>query len=107
MDLYEALKSGTSADELTRKFHEELAAAQDKIYEEKNLNCAREDLASAIYDYCCELMGEEGGLSIDEIEDILKEFEKNFSKASKFWSVNLKNCKSDEDIINAFIKSLK
>ena len=107
MDLYEALKSGTSADELTRKFHDELTAAQNKIYEEESLNYARADLASAIYDYCCELIGKEGGLSIEEIESTLKEFEKSFSKASKFWDTNLNNCKSDEDIINAFIKSLK
>ena len=118
MDLYEALKAGTSPDELERKFQEELAAARKKYYDEEDLNATREELAAEIIEYLSLVLGKEFVKDFnrkDIIEllksmekdlktgyDVLKKLDKNM-KASGSLSIN----KSDEDIINAFLKSLK
>ena len=53
MDLYEALKSGTSADELVATFTKELETAKAKLKEETEAEQVaqyRSYLADAIYD---------------------------------------------------------
>ena len=118
MDLYEALKAGTSPDELERKFQEELDAARKKYYAEEDLNDTREELAAEIIDYLALVLGKEFVKDFnrkDIVEllksmekelktsyDILKKLDKNM-KASSSLSIN----KSDEDIINAFLKELR
>jgi len=118
MDLYEALKAGTSPDELERKFQEELDAARKKYYAEEDLNDTREELAAEIIDYLALVLGKEFVKDFnrkDIVEmlksmekdlktgyDVLKKLDKNM-KASGSLSIN----KSDEDIINAFLKELR
>ena len=58
MDLYEALKAGTSADELEDKFQEELRAALKRYNAEEDLNNTREELAAEIIDYLALVLGE-------------------------------------------------
>lgn len=118
MDLYEALKAGTSPDELERKFQEELAAARKKYYAEEDLNDTREELAAEIIDYLALVLGEEfvKDFNRKDIVEMLKSMEKDLKtgynvikkldknmKASDSLSIN----KSDEDIINAFLKGLR
>lgn len=105
MDLYEALKSGTSADELTRKFHDELAAAQKKIKKENGLSKARTYLADAIYEYMYELTGTKGIFSAKDIENVIEEVMEKSNDFMKGFNKSLSD--TDEDIINAFLKSLK
>lgn len=92
MDLYEALKGGTSEDELQKSFDEELAkarmriAAEKKKEEEESLKKAkqqqvdycREALAESILEYADSLFGSDI-LAIYPIEDVEEEL-KNFEK---------------------------
>ena len=118
MDLYEALKAGTEPDELERKFKEELAAAVKKFNDEEDLNDLREELAAEIIDYLALVLGEEfvKDFSVKNIVEMLKSMEKDLKtgynvikkldknmKASGSLSID----KSDEDIINAFLRGLK
>ena len=118
MDLYEALKAGTSPDELERKFQEELAAARKKYYAEENLNDTREELAAEIIEYLALVLGEEfvKDFSVKDIVAILKSMEKDLKTGYDVLKKLDKNMKatgsvsigkSDEDIINAFLKGLK
>ena len=123
MELYEALKSGTSAEELEAAFRKELAAAQEQIATEQNkeaeaahLEECREGLSLALYDYICALVGEEEEhlIDIDEIEEKLLECEQEMKKLSKLTN-KLKNfkvpknfVKNDDDvIIKSFLNSLR
>ena len=124
MDLYEALKSGTSADELVATFTKELEAAKAKLKEEteaeRMLSYHRSCLADAIYDYISALTGAETlSFTIPEIEKELKGVEKDLGPVLtllssfvepkeedyKFFKTN--KAKTDGDIIAEFIKSLK
>ena len=135
MDLYEALKSGTSEEELLKAFHKDLDAANARIAAEqeatvnKELTDCRKSLAEAIIKYTKILLGEKDldeSLSTESIVETLKEFEKEmkqtvtFSKKLDkiFEKTKNKNGKpagikvtahSDDDdyIIAQFIKSLK
>lgn len=136
MDLYEALKSGTSEEELLKAFHKDLDAANARIAAEqettanKELTDCRKSLAEAIIKYTKALLGEKDldeSLSAESIVETLKEFEKEmkqtvtFSKKLDkiFEKTKSKNGKpagievtahSDNDddyIIAQFIKSLK
>ena len=119
MDLYEALKAGTSPDELERKFQEELAAARKKYYAEEDLNDTREELAAEIIEYLALVLGEEfvKDFSVKDIVAILKSMEKDlktgYDVLKKLDKKNMKATSSfpigtsDEDIIKAFLKSLK
>lgn len=108
MDLYEALKSGTCAEELSNKFNEELKDAMKRVKEEKEAEAAEkkktedlkkieelkklkyeEDLADA-RDYLAEdlltyidvLFGgelEDDAITFDEIVEALKDCEKNIN----------------------------
>lgn len=132
MDLYEALKAGTSAEDLLNKFNEELGAAQARIEaeeaEEKDAyreDC-RNDLIDAFLDYIDACFGDEldeDELSPDYIEQILLDFEKEVKnlaeleqeldtlsaqlKKSDKPTVKVTYSLNDEDIIQAFLKSLK
>lgn len=125
MDLYEALKDGTSADELVATFTKELEAAKAKLKEEteaeRMLSYHRSCLADAIYDYISALTGAETlSLTIPEIEKELKDVEKDLGPVLtllssfiepkeedyKFFKTESKT-KTDGDIIAEFIKSLK
>ena len=86
MDLYEALKAGNSSEDLLKKFHEELDAANARLVEEAaaskeaerkatELMDARTYLADAIIEYGEALFGDKP-FTLTEVEDILKDFEK-------------------------------
>ena len=120
MDLYEALKAGTSADELERKFQEELAVARKKYYAEEDLNDTREELAEEIIEYLTLILGKDFVKDFDkrDIVELLKSIEKDLKTGydvfktvysnvdDKTTTFSTKN-KSDEDIINAFLKGLR
>lgn len=94
MDLYEALKAGTSADELLAAFYKDLDAANERIaaeeaaekaaakkqkeYEER-LSIARADAAEFLTYYFDTLFedDDETNLSEEEIEDLLIELEES------------------------------
>ena len=124
MDLYEALKGGTSADELVATFTKELEAAKAKLKEEteaEQITEYREYLAEAIYDYISALTGAETlSFTIPEIEKELKGVEKGLGPVLtllsgfvepkeedyKFFKTESKT-ETDGDILAEFIKSLK
>lgn len=123
MELYEALKSGTSAEDLEAAFHKELAAAQEQIATEQNkeaeaayLKECRDRLSLALYDYAHALVGEkdEHPIGIEEIEKDLLDFEQEMKKFSKLTN-KLKNFKvpknfvnnDDDVIIESFLNSLR
>ena len=135
MDLYEALKAGTSEKELLEAFHKDLEAANARIAAEneaaadkKYLEDCREGLASSIFEYAEALFGEDlnESFSIDCVTETLEKFEKemeqtiNLSKKldkifEKAKSENKKpvgikittHTINDDDIINRFLESLK
>ena len=90
MELYEALKSGTSAEDLEAAFRRELTKAQERVAEEAaeeeqkkeeerllEIESNREELAESIYNYVCALVGEDNvELDIEEIKDTIMEYEK-------------------------------
>ena len=126
MDLYEALKAGTTKEELLSTFQKELDSAIDRFEKEEEaalqeeyLADARTELANAILDYIAvlypDLNGEE--IPVSQVISILKDFEKemeNFSSLMSFF----KNWKTknpmewkvttdiDSDIIKKFLKEL-
>ena len=124
MDLYEALKSGTPADELVATFTKELEAAKAKLKEETEAEQVaqyREDLAEAIYNYISALTGAETtSFTVADIEKELKGIEKDLGPVLtllsafeepkeedyKFFKTESKT-KTDGDILAEFIKSLK
>ena len=141
MDLYEALKSGISEAELLEGFNKDLTEAKEKITKEiekeKAEKEAREEkirkarlaeyrpiVAAALHDYLnlgINLFNEEVYISQEEIEDILKEFEKNLDSLSffiKWFDKSLDKNKEfkipfkswelfdDDRIIEDFIKTL-
>ena len=134
MDLYEALKAGTSEKELLDAFHKDLEAANariaaetEKAANEKYLTDCREYLAEAIIKYAEALLNEDlnESLSVESIVETFKEFEKEIEQTlvfSKKLDKILENVKSenkepaeikvttysdDNDIITQFLKSLK
>lgn len=123
MDLYEALKSGTSADELVATFNKELEAAKAKLKEEteaEQISYYREDLAEAIYNYISALIGfETPSFTVADIEKELKNVEKELNPVLTLLSAfvepreedykffKTKKTKTDGDIIAEFIKNLK
>lgn len=84
MDLYDALKAGTSADDLLKQFHKELDAAKTRIKQEEDnarfLDAARYNLAEAIVDYVDAWLGPDGGADLfisdaEEVVDMIKNME--------------------------------
>ena len=124
MDLYEALKSGTPADELVATFTKELETAQAKLKEERKtewMTQYRTTLAAAIYDYISALIDfEVPSFTIADIEKELRDIEKDLGPVltllSGFQSVKKEDSKlfktenktkTDDDILDQFIKMLK
>ena len=136
MDLYEALKAGTSAEELLKAFYKDLDEANARIAAEQEeaaadkeyLTDCRECLAEAIIEYAKALLGEDldESFSVKYVIETLKEFEKEMEQTitfSKKLDKILEKVKSenkkpvgikvttrsidDDDIIARFLKSLK
>lgn len=135
MDLYEALKAGTSAEELLKAFHKDLdeanariAAEEEAAADKEYLADCRECLAEAIIEYAEAFLGEDldESLSVESVIETLEGFEKEMEQAvafSKKLDKILKEAKSenkkpvgikvttrsvdDDDIIAQFLKSLK
>ena len=131
MDLYEALKSGTSEEELLKAFHKDLDEAKERIAAEQEadkeyLADCRECLADAIFDYAEALLGEnlDESFSVKYITETLERFEKEMEQAinlSKRLDKIFEKAKSedkepvgikatiysDDDVIAKFLKSLK
>ena len=139
MDLYEALKSGTSEDELQKSFDEELAKARMRIAAEKKkekeeslkkakqqqVDYCREALAESILEYADSLFGSDilAIYPIEDVEEELKNFEKEVDnlydllstfndllKKAEVETPSLKvkkSSRSDDDIIQSFLESLK
>ena len=124
MDLYEALKDGTSADELVATFNKELEAAKAKLKEETEAEQVaqyRSELAEAVYNYISALSGFEiPSFTVADIEKELKDSEKELApvftllsgfqsakeEAHKLFKTESKT-KTDDDILDQFIKILK
>lgn len=102
MDLYEALKSGTSAADLVKAFNKDLEEANARIAAEKEAEAAaaadkeyldecRTLLAEAILDYAEAYFGntiDEENYGINEvksIEKVLLEFEKEMGETMSFF----------------------
>lgn len=135
MDLYEALKAGTSAEELLKAFHKDLdeanariAAEQEAAADKEYLADCRECLAEAIIEYAKAFLGEDldKSFSVESVVETLEGFEKEMEQAvtfSKKLDKILKEAKSenkkpvgikvttrsvdDDDIIAQFLKNLK
>jgi len=124
MDLYEALKSGTTSEELEKKFKEELTAAKAKFKAEEEsrnaiLDTLRTDLALDIKDYISYLCGQEYEdlISENDIKNGLIAFEKDvaefrslmsalFSKTkvkTKASASKKPEAKTDDEIIKDFL----
>ena len=135
MDLYEALKAGTSAEELLKAFHKDLDEANARITAEQEaaadkeyLTDCRECLAEAIIEYAKAFLGEDldESFSVESVVETLEGFEKEMEQTitfSKKLDKILEKAKSenkkpvgikvttrsidDDDIIAQFLKSLK
>ena len=93
MDLYEALKAGTSAEELLKAFHKDLDEANARIAAEQKeaaadkeyLTDCRECLAEAIIEYAEALFGEDldESFSAESVIENLKGFEKEAKRAKQ------------------------
>ena len=136
MDLYEALKTGTSEEELLKAFHKDLdeanariAAEEEAAADKEYLADCREYLAEAILEYTKALLGEDldESISVKSAVETLKGLEEDVKRAvtlSKKLDKILEEAKSenkkpvgikattrsiddDDDIIAQFLKSLK
>lgn len=136
MDLYEALKAGTSEEELLKAFHKDLdeanarIAAEEEAADKEYLADCRECLAEAILEYTKALLGEDlnESISVESVVETLEGFEKGMEQAvafSKKLDKIFEKAKSenkkpvgikvtthsidddDDDIITQFLKSLK
>ena len=92
MDLYEALKAGTSAEELLKAFHKDLdeanariAAEQEAAADKEYLADCRECLVEAIIEYAEALFGEDldESFSAESVIENLKGFEKEAKRAKQ------------------------
>lgn len=133
MDLYEALKAGTSAEELLRAFHKDLdeanariAAEEEAAADKEYLADCRECLAEAIIEYAKAFLGEDldEAFSVKSIVETLEGFEKEMERTVTFSKklnkvfektnnepigikVTTRSVDDDDDIITPFLKSLK
>ena len=123
MDLYEALKSGTTPEELVATFHKDLEAAQKKYEKEAQsdqaLNYARGQLANALCVYAQVLFGKEmKHTDVQDVEQVLKDKEqeikdtvqilkelKELSDSIEQKIPKAKKPKTDDDILKAFLDS--
>lgn len=115
MELYEALKNGTSKEDLIKAFTEELNAAtarleedkateQEKQKKEEEIAAARAKATEALEDYY-NLLGI--GAKIDFSDAFnLDSLNTMFKELGKVWQRTKPTSASDEDIISKFIRSL-
>ena len=128
MDLYEALKAGTSCDELVKTFQKELDAAKAKLDKEaetrknQELNKIRANLAIDIRDYLAYLIGEEyvDSFSDKDIYDTLHSLEDSMKEIAALYNDLLVSTKAtskpkenttkakrtDDEIIKDFLSFL-
>jgi len=94
MDLYEALKAGTSTEELLRAFHKDLdeaiariAVEQEAAANKEYLTHCRECLADAFIEYAEAFLNEDldESLSVEFIVKILEELEKEMEQTIAFF----------------------
>ena len=118
MDLYEALKGGTSTDELVKSFYKDLSSAQERIKKEKEeaeknsekkqwVDSCRMDLADAIFDYMGaigDLFDYDFSLKDNDYETIVKTLE-SFEKEMK--NTISATVKLDEVLRKAGVKNNK
>ena len=136
MDLYEALKAGTSEEELLKAFHKDLdeanariAAEEEAAADKEYLADCREYLAEAILEYTKALLGEDfdESISVKSVVETLEGFEKEMEQTVTFSKklgkilektksenkkpvgvkVTTRSIDDDDDIIAQFLKSLK
>lgn len=136
MDLYEALKAGTSEEELLKAFHKDLdeanariAAEEEAAADKEYLADCREHLAEAILEYTKALLGEDldESISVKSVVETLEGFEKEMEQTVTFSKrlekilekaksenkkpagikVTTRSIDDDDDIIAQFLKSLK
>lgn len=128
MDLYEALKSGTTSEELEKKFKEELTAAKAKFKAEEEsrnaiLDTLRTDLALDIKDYISYLCGQEYDdlISENDIKNGLIAFEKDVAEFRSLMSAlfpedkakpkktpaKKPEAKTDDEVIKDFLSLFK
>lgn len=124
MDLYEALKSGTTSEELEKKFKEELTAAKAKFKAEEEsrnaiLDTLRTDLALDIKDYISYLCGQEYDdlISENDIKNGLIAFEKDVAEFRSLMSAlfpknktkasKKSEAKTDDEVIQDFLSLFK
>lgn len=135
MDLYEALKAGTSAEELLKAFHKDLdeanariAAEEEAAADKEYLADCRECLAEAVIEYAKAFLGEDldKSFSVESVIETLEGFEKEMEQTvafSKKLDKILEKAKSenkkpvgikvttrsidDDDVIAKFLESLK
>mgnify|MGYP007133745882 CR=1 FL=1 len=100
MDLYEALKNGTSEEELKKTFEKDLAFARARIKKEDDAETARQTarkkLNEAITEYASSY-----GIAFDNeysVADLIKSFDSLLSVLTPI--------DGDDDIILKFIKTL-
>ena len=128
MDLYEALKAGTSCDELVKTFQKELDAAKAKLDKEaetrknQELDKIRADLAMNIRDYLAYVVGEEyaDSFSDKDIYDTLYSLENSMKEIAALYNDLLvstkatskpkenttKTKRTDDEIIKDFLSFL-
>lgn len=115
MELYEALKNGTSKEDLIKAFTEELNAATAKLEEDKaaelekqkkeeEIAAARVKATEALKDYY-NLLGVNVDIDFSNIFS-LDSVNTMFKELGKAWQRTKPLSASDEDIISKFIKSL-
>ena len=136
MDLYEALKAGTSEEELLKAFHKDLdeanariAAEEEAAADKEYLADCRECLAEAIIEYVKAFLSEDldESFSVKSVVETLEGFEKEMEQAVAFSKkldkilekaksenkkpvgikVTTRSIDDDDDIITQFLKSLK
>lgn len=137
MDLYEALMKGTSPEELISTFNKDLEAAKARYEAEtaasKELDEKREKLAAALEDYVTVLFGDKyqeikdaGLYGPNDTIEYLKTYEKDIAKLLNLdievkkildkegkkpigmeFKAKTASVWDDDDIISAFLKSLK
>ena len=115
MELYEALKNGTSKEDLIKAFTEKLnaatarlkedkAAEQEKQKKEEEIAAARAKATEALEDYY-NLLGINVNIDFSNVFN-LDSVNTMFKELGRAWQKTKSTSASDEDIISKFIRSL-
>lgn len=114
MDLYEALKSGTSVEVLKDTFDKELKEATAKLEAEKHakelahyVDIARGNLIEALLQYCEVIGCKTDSNDAKELEETFRNLEKIFINLNQTINDATKSTeKSDDYILQDFVKKL-